>query len=98
MACRTSPALMLCLALFCAPLAARAQVQDAVAFNTGADNLMAVLRESSGNNKQDEALQPYGNLRAQLADGREMELEASWFHYLGAVSYTHLTLPTNREV
>ena len=83
MACRTSPALMLCLALLCAPFAARAQAQNAAAFNTGADNLMAVLRESSGNNKQDEALQPYGKLRAQLADGREMEIEASWFHYLG---------------
>jgi len=74
---------MLCLALLCAAPAASAQERDTATFDTSAGNLMAVLRESSGSNKQDEDLQPYGKLRAQLADGREMELEASWFHYLG---------------
>jgi uncharacterized protein YtpQ (UPF0354 family) len=70
---------MLCLALLCSPPAARSQS----IINTGADNLMAVLRESTGSNKQDEALQPYGKLRAQLVEGREMDIEAAWFHYLG---------------
>ena len=74
---------MLCLALLCAAPAASAQERDTAAFDTSAGNLMAVLRESSGSNKQDEDLQPYGKLRAQLVDGREMDVEASWFHYLG---------------
>ncbi|TFY98545.1 hypothetical protein [Ramlibacter rhizophilus] len=49
----------------------------------GATHLVAVLRESAGENKQDEALQPWGKVTMQLEDGREMEIEASWYHYLG---------------
>ena len=37
----------------------------------------------SGENKQDESLQPFGKLRATMADGREIELETSWYQYLG---------------
>ncbi|GAC1531929.1 MAG: hypothetical protein NVS2B4_11560 [Ramlibacter sp.] len=52
-------------------------------FDTHAANLMAVLRESSGAIEPQETLQPYGTLRAQLPDGREVELETSWFRYVG---------------
>lgn len=31
--------------------------------------------------KQDESLQPFGKLRATTADGREIELETSWYRY-----------------
>ncbi|MCM2252553.1 MAG: hypothetical protein NDJ19_09375 [Ramlibacter sp.] len=61
-----------------APLTAAADTPD-----TSAGNLLVVLRESLGDNKQDESLQPYGTLRATLDGGREIELETSWFRYLG---------------
>lgn len=51
--------------------------------DTGAGNLLVVLRESRGENKQHESLEPFGKLRATLADGREIELETSWYQYLG---------------
>jgi hypothetical protein len=46
-------------------------------------NLVAILRESLGENRPTEALEPYGKILAHLEDGREFELEPSWFHYLG---------------
>jgi hypothetical protein len=52
-------------------------------FDTRGSNLIAVLRESAGTNQQAETLQPYGTLRAQLPDGSEVELETSWFRYVG---------------
>jgi len=52
-------------------------------FDTQAGNLLAVLRESAGINQDRETLQPYGTLRAQLPDGSEVELETSWFRYVG---------------
>lgn len=52
-------------------------------FDTSAGNLIAVLRESPGENHQDEALRPMARVMARLADGREVEIDASWFHYLG---------------
>jgi hypothetical protein len=52
-------------------------------FEAVESNLLVVLRESPGANKQDETLRPYGTIRAKLADGREIEFEASWFEYLG---------------
>ncbi|MEJ7929554.1 hypothetical protein WG922_06155 [Ramlibacter sp. AN1015] len=60
------------------PAAASSESLDA-----GAATLMAVLRESAGANKQDERLEPWGKVTMQLEDGRELEIEASWFHYLG---------------
>jgi len=48
-----------------------------------ADNLIAVLRETPGANKQDEQLRPIGKVRATLADGRQVEIDASWFELLG---------------
>ena len=52
-------------------------------FETGVQDLLVVLRESQGENKQDESLQPFGSLRATMPDGREIELETSWYRYLG---------------
>ncbi|HSW17144.1 MAG TPA: hypothetical protein VLJ86_07955 [Ramlibacter sp.] len=61
--------------------AAPALAADAI--DIGSANLVAVLRESKGENKQDETLKPYGSVVMQLADGREMTLETGWYHYLG---------------
>lgn len=80
MAHRLQLAFRLCVAL-CSPLAAAAQTTPAL--DTGPGNLLVVLRESKGVNKQDEQLQPLGKVRGTLADGREIELETSWFQYLG---------------
>src|SRR4051794_10015528 len=71
------------LALSCCALAAQAQPATQEAFETRASNLMAVLRESAGANEQEETLQPYGTLRAEMPDGTEVELETSWFRYVG---------------
>ncbi len=62
------------------PAAAQA---PAGAVDVAAVNLMAVLRESAGENKSDEDLRPYGNVRIVLADGHEVEVETGWFRYLG---------------
>ena len=79
MKARTWAAFFLALALL--PLGATAQ--SAQEFDTKASNLIAVLRESAGSNQEEETLQPYGTLRAQLPDGSEVELETSWFRYVG---------------
>lgn len=68
--------LAVCCAGF-APLAASESV------DTSAGNLLVVLRESRGENKLDESLKPFGKVRVTLADGREIELETSWYQYLG---------------
>lgn len=52
-------------------------------FEVSTANLLVVLRETPGANKQDEALQPFGKISAQLADGRKVQFEASWYQYLG---------------
>lgn len=57
--------------------------RDADEFELSAANLLVVLRESPGANKQDEALAPFGKIHATLPDGREVEFEASWFQFLG---------------
>ena len=67
------------LAAFAEPAAA----QTADLFDTSAANLLVVLRESRGDNKQDESLQPFGKVRATLADGHDVEVDTSWYRYLG---------------
>lgn len=52
-------------------------------FEVSVANLLVVLRESPGANKQDETLKPFGKIAATLPDGRDVEFEASWFQYLG---------------
>jgi hypothetical protein len=51
--------------------------------NKGADNLMAVLRESEGLNKQDETLQPMSRARMILPDGKQVDFELAAFAFLG---------------
>jgi hypothetical protein len=63
-------------------------------FDTGAANLLALLRESPGANKVDDALRPVGPLHARMPDGREVTFEASWFNYLGDL---HLRLVFDGE-
>lgn len=64
------------------------------AFEVSAANLLVLLRESPGSNKQDESLQPFGKISARLPDGRAVEFEASWFQYLGDM---HLRLVFDGE-
>jgi hypothetical protein len=70
------------LALMFVP-AAHAQAQAQQSFDTSAANLLVVLRESHGQNKPDEALRPFGKVRGVLADGREVDVDISWYKYLG---------------
>jgi len=63
--------------------AALAATDDGDARDTSAANLLAVLRESAGENKQDEALRPYGPLEGTTAQGRPVQFEPSWYRYLG---------------
>jgi hypothetical protein len=63
-------------------------------FDTSEGNLLVVLRETPGTNKQDEQLRPYGKVRGKLADGREVEFDTSWFAYLGDI---HLRLVFDGE-
>jgi len=57
--------------------------QTAQAIDTSAENLMVVLRESFGANKQDEKLIPFGKLRTRLDDGREIDFQMAAFEFLG---------------
>ncbi|HUR90016.1 MAG TPA: hypothetical protein VMZ74_13080 [Ramlibacter sp.] len=67
----------------CAVTSAFADPMKDEATDTSATNLIVVLRESLGENKVDESLQPYGRVTAQLPDGRRIELATSWYQYLG---------------
>ncbi|QJW84739.1 hypothetical protein HK414_16920 [Ramlibacter terrae] len=67
---------------------------EAERFEVSTANLLVVLRETPGANKQDEALHPFGKIAATLADGRDIEFEASWFQYLGDM---HLRLVFDGE-
>ena len=81
-------------ALFAAAPAATAAGTEPEHFEVSASNLLVLLRESPGANKQDEALAPFGKIQAKLPDGREIEFEASWFQYLGDM---HLRLVFDGE-
>jgi hypothetical protein len=60
-----------------------AAAQSSQAVDTSAPNLMLVLREATGTNKQAETLEPLGKLRARGSDGREVEFELAAFAFLG---------------
>lgn len=81
-------------ALLAALGSAPAQARDTEAFEASESNLLVVLRESPGANKQDESLKPFGAISARMPDGREVEFEASWFQYLGDM---HLRLVFDGE-
>lgn len=52
-------------------------------YDDGASNLMVVLRESPGANKQDDALVRAGQGRVALPDGKEVDIDFAWYEYLG---------------
>src|SRR5262245_9389151 len=52
-------------------------------FDDSASNLMVVLRESEGSNKQVESLVRTGKGKVKLPDGRVVEMDSAWFEYLG---------------
>jgi hypothetical protein len=60
-----------------------ANTPETDAFDVSEANLLVVLRETPGANKQEEGLQPFGKIAVKLPDGRDVEFEASWFQYLG---------------
>ncbi len=70
-------------AIACGTAAAGPVSFDPETVDTGAGNLLAVLRESAGENKLDEALRPYGPLQATTLEGQRVEFETSWYRYLG---------------
>ena len=81
---RVRNVLMSCLVLSGTALASPPEAAQATQpTDTSAGNLMVVLRESRGQNKQDEMLRPVGKIRVSLDDGSEVELETSWYQYLG---------------
>lgn len=81
LAVRQLPAL--CFMLVVSWFAVIAFAQDRPGFNTNADNLMLVLRESFGANKQDEELKAVGKVKAKLPDGKEIEFEMASFEFIG---------------
>jgi hypothetical protein len=69
--------------LLVALFSAGALAQSNRGLDNSASNLMVVLRESGGQNKQDESLVAFGKIKARLADGKDIEMEPAWFAYLG---------------
>jgi len=67
----------------CFAVSTVATAQASRGFDDSASNLMVVLRESPGSNKQVESLVPMGKGKARLSDGREIEIDTGWFEYLG---------------
>ncbi|MDB5803193.1 MAG: hypothetical protein JWN73_515 [Betaproteobacteria bacterium] len=60
-----------------------AKGQSASDLDKSAANLMVVLRESHGLNKQEESLRPIGKGKVALSDGKIIEIDPGWFDYLG---------------
>lgn len=52
-------------------------------YDDSAANLMVVLRESPGANKQDETLVRTGKGKVALPDGKEVDIDFAWYEYLG---------------
>ena len=73
---------VVCATAVCA-IAPQAEAQAPPDVDRSASNLMVVLRESSGQNKQDEALKPMGKSKVKLPSGETVEIDTGWFEYLG---------------
>jgi uncharacterized protein YtpQ (UPF0354 family) len=61
----------------------RGVAQSPPDYDDSAANLMVVLRESPGANKQDETLVRAGTGTVSLPDGKEVEIDFAWYEYLG---------------
>lgn len=84
MASNVRTIMKLCLAAAgAAMLSSPCAAQQEETFDTSARNLIVVLRESQGENKQEESLQPFGRISARMPDGRRIEFDTSWYQYLG---------------
>jgi len=81
MGTRGLAALLLGLGLLTGAAGVRAQADERI--DTGASNLLPVLRPSAGAHHERETLVPFGRLKVTLPDGRDADIETSWFHYLG---------------
>lgn len=68
--------------LACLGLSTVSLAQVPASFDNSAANLMVVLRESQGANKQVESLVPMGKAKLTV-EGRELEVDLGWFSYLG---------------
>jgi hypothetical protein len=63
-----------------------AAAQSAVAgpdYSKNIDNLMVVLRETEGANKQKPSLEPAGHAKAALANGKKVDASFAWFDLIG---------------
>ncbi|MBY0243781.1 MAG: hypothetical protein K2X55_31190 [Burkholderiaceae bacterium] len=47
------------------------------------ENLMVVVRETTGANRTEDVLTPTGKMKAKLADGREIEIEMASWEFIG---------------
>jgi hypothetical protein len=74
---------LLLAALFAGLLSTPGWAQTSRGFDDSASNLMVVLRESAGSNKQSESLEPMGKGKVKLQDGSEVEVDTGWFNYIG---------------
>jgi len=81
MGTRGLAALLLGLGLFAGGAEVLAQTEERI--DTAASNLLPVLRPSAGAHHERETLVPFGRLKVTLPDGRDADIETSWFHYLG---------------
>lgn len=71
------------LALFCAVVVTSGALAQRIGeVSTSVDNLMVVLREWRGGNKQDETLKPTGPVWTTF-DGKNVTMELAWYHFLG---------------
>ena len=59
------------------------QAAASVAPDKTRENLMVVVRESIGANKQDEILVPSAKAVARLPDGREVEIKSEMWDFIG---------------
>ena len=64
-------------------LSLNASSQPQRSVDDSATNLMVVLRETTGVNKQDETLTPVGKGKVKLQDGTEFEFDPGWYAYIG---------------
>lgn len=73
------PAILLCLLI----MHGEVRGQSLAAAKPSVENLMVVLREAAGANKQSESLEPSDKIRAKLPNGRMVEFEMATYEYLG---------------
>ena len=70
------------LSFFLVSLSDFAQTQTLQAKMTR-ENFMVVVRESIGANRTEDSLVPTGRTKAELPDGKEVELEVAWWDFIG---------------